>query len=131
MRAFLSSVYALSRTTGTVTEGDCVFDYLQEREGYVLLGRMEGDIPGYLSYGAQEGEVVCVFESAVEAEQFYIRWRARIPGEGWGAVRLETEELVEVLRNFDLVSVNPRPEPGTTEYLYSVEDFVRALQGPR
>ncbi len=107
-----------------------MFDYLQEREGYVLLGRMEGNIPGYLSYGAKEGEVVCVFESVLEAEQFYMRWRARIPGGGWGAVRLETGELIEVLRNFDLVSVNPRPEPGATEYLYAVEDFVRTLQGP-
>ncbi len=107
-----------------------MFDYLQEREGYVLLGRMEGNIPGYLSYGAREGEVVCVFESAVEAEQFYMHWRARIPGGGWGVVRLETEELIEVLRNFDLVSVNPRPEPSMTEYLYAVEDFVRTLRGP-
>ncbi|MDP8951978.1 MAG: hypothetical protein M3N18_07045 [Actinomycetota bacterium] len=107
-----------------------MFDYLQEREGYVLLGRMEGNIPGYLSYGAKEGEVVCVFESTVEAEQFYVHWRARIPGGGWGAVRLEPGELIEVLRNFDLVSVNPRPEPGAAEYLYTVEDFVRMLQRP-
>ena len=107
-----------------------MFDYLQEREGYVLLGRMEGNIPGYLSYSTEEGEVVCVFESSIEAEQFYMRWRARIPGEGWGAVRLETGELVKVLRNFDLVSVNPQPEPGATEYLQAVEDFVRALQQP-
>ena len=102
----------------------------EEREGYVLLGRKEGRIPGYLSYSTEEGEVVCVFESSIEAEQFYMHWRARIPGEGWGAVRLETEELVKVLRNFDLVSVNPRPEPGSTEYLYTVEDFVRGLHKP-
>ena len=106
-------------------------DYLQEeREGYVLLGRMEGNIPGYLSYSAEEGEVVCVFKGVVDAEQFYIRWRARIPGEGWGAVRLSARELIEVLRNFDLVSVNPQPEPGTVEYLYTVEDFVQTLQEP-
>ena len=97
------------------------------REGYVLLGRMEGSVPGYLSYGAEEGEVLCVFESAEEAERFYVHWQARIPGAGWGAVRLENAELVAVLQNFDLVSVNPRPEPGTTEYLYTVEDFVRSL----
>jgi hypothetical protein len=42
-----------------------------ERERYELLGRMEGNIPGYLSYSAEEGEVVCVFESTTEAEQFY------------------------------------------------------------
>jgi hypothetical protein len=94
------------------------------------MERMEGSVPGYLSYSAREGEVVCVFESIVDAERFYVHWRARIPGEGWGAVRLETEELVKVLRNFDLVSVNPRPDPGSTEYLYTVEDFVRALQKP-
>jgi len=93
----------------------------------VLLGRMEGNVPGYLSYSAEEGEVVCVFGSTIEAEQFYMHWRARIPGEGWGAVRPETEELIKVLRNFDLVSVNPQPDPGATEYLYPVEDFVRAL----
>ena len=107
-----------------------MFDHLGESEGYVLLGRMEGDIPGYLSYSAAEGEVVCVFESVIEAEQFYMRWRARIPGEGWGAVRLETEELIKVLQNFDLVSVNPQPNPGTTEYLYTVEDFIRTLREP-
>ena len=99
----------------------------EEREGYVLLGRMEGNVPGYLSYSAEEGEVVCVFGSTIEAEQFYMHWRARIPGEGWGAVRPGTEELIKVLRNFDLVSVNPQPDPGATEYLYPVEDFVRAL----
>ena len=110
-------------------EGDHLFDHLwEEREGYVLLGRMEGGVPGYLSYSAEEGEVICVFESAIEAEQFYMHWRARIPGEGWGAARPGTEELIKVLRNFDLVSVNPRPEPGATEYLYTVEDFVRTLR---
>ena len=108
-----------------------MFDYLQERGGHVLLERMEGSIPGYLSYSAREGEVVCVFKSVIEAEQFYMHWRARIPGEGWGAVRLETEELVKVLRNFDLVSLNPQPEPGATEYLYTVEDFIHTLlRGP-
>jgi hypothetical protein len=105
-----------------------VFDHPREGEGYVLLGRMEGNVPGYLSYGAQEGEVVCIFESVIEAEQFYMHWRARIPGEGWGAVRLETGALVNVLQNFDLVSVNPQPSPGTTEYLYTVEDFISTLR---
>ena len=60
-----------------------------------------------------------------------MHWRARIRGEGWGAVRLGTEELVRVLENFDLVSVSPRPDPGETEYLYPVEDFVRTLPEPR
>jgi hypothetical protein len=105
-----------------------VFDHLGEREGYVLLGRMERNVPGYLSYGVKEGEVVCVFESVIEAEQFYMHWRARIPGVGWGAVRLETGELVKVLQNFDLVSLNPQPNPGATEYLYTVEGFVRTLR---
>jgi len=113
-----------------VTEGVLVFDNPWEDEGYVLLERMEGAVPGYLSYSAQEGEVICLFESVLEAEQFYVRWRARIPGEGWGAVRLETGELVKVLRNFDLVSVNPQPDPGATEYLQPVEDFVRELREP-
>jgi hypothetical protein len=112
-------------------EGDHVFDHPQEeRKGYVLLGRMEGNVPGYLSYSAEEGEVVCVFGSVIEAEQFYMHWRARIPDEGWGAVRLETGELLKVLENFDLVSVSPQPNPGTTEYLYTIEDFVRALREP-
>ena len=105
-------------------------DRLWEREGYVLLGRMEGNIPGYLSYSADEGEVICVFESVAEAEQFYAYWRDRIPGAGWGTLWLEIENLVKVLQNFDLVSVNPRPLPGTTEYLHTVEDFVRALREP-
>ena len=98
------------------------------REGYVLLGRMEGNIPGYLSYGVEEGEVVCVFRSPEEAERFYAHWRARIPGEGWGAVRLDERELVGVLANFDFLSVSPQPEPGQTEYLYTVEDFASTLR---
>ena len=105
-----------------------MFDHPREGEGYVLLGRMEGGVPGYLSYSAGEGEVICLFESVLEAEQFYMHWRARIPGEGWGAVRLEIGELMKVLRNFDLVSVNPRPDPGSAEYLYTVEDFIRGLR---
>lgn len=116
---------------GNAIEGGQMFDHLrEEREGYVLLGRLEGNVPGYLSYSAEEGEVICVFESAVEAEQFYMHWRARIPGEGWGTVRPGTEELINVLQNFDFVSVNPQPDPGATEYLYPVEDFVRALHEP-
>jgi hypothetical protein len=105
-----------------------VFDHPREGGGYVLLGRMEGGVPGYLSYSAGEGEVICLFESVLEAEQFYMHWRARIPGEGWGAVRPEVGELMKVLQNFDLVSVNPRPNPGATEYLYTVEDFVRMVR---
>lgn len=53
-------------------------------------------IPGYLSYSAEEGEVVCVFESEIEAEQLYTYWRARISGEGWDTVRPGTEELIKV-----------------------------------
>ncbi len=105
-----------------------VFEHLREGEEYVLLGRMEGTIPGYLSYSAEEGEVVCVFRSVEEARQFYMHWRARIPGEGWGAAQLEEGELVKVLRNFDLVSISPRPDPGVTESLHTVEDFIRALR---
>ncbi len=105
-----------------------MFESPREGEGYVLLGRMERNIPGYLSYGVEEGEVVCVFRSPEEAERFYTHWRARIPGEGWGAVRLGDRELVKVLGNFDLVSVSPQPEPGLTEYLYTVEDFVSTLR---
>ncbi len=108
-----------------------VFEYVQGDEGYVLLGRMEGNVPGYLSYSADEGEVVCVFRGAAEAEEFYMHWRARIPGEGWGAMRPSTEDLIRVLQNFDLVSVSPQPNPGVTEYLYTVEDFVRTLREPR
>ena len=67
-----------------VTEGVYVVDHPREGEGYVLLGRMEGGVPGYLSYSAREGEVICLFESLLEAKQFYLHWRARIPGEGWG-----------------------------------------------
>ncbi|HLM76981.1 MAG TPA: hypothetical protein VK361_01095 [Rubrobacteraceae bacterium] len=107
-----------------------MFDYLHEREGHVVLERMEGNIPGYLSYSAREGEVICVFSSIIEAERFYMQWRARIPGEGWGAVQLEPEELIKVLQNFDLVSLNPQPEAGATEYLYTIEDFIRTLGEP-
>ena len=107
-----------------------MFDYLHEREGHVVLERMEGNIPGYLSYSAREGEVICVFSSIIEAERFYMQWRARIPGEGWGAVQLEPKELIKVLQNFDLVSLNPQPEAGATEYLYTIEDFIRTLGEP-
>ncbi|CAN5608168.1 hypothetical protein BH24ACT21_BH24ACT21_12300 [soil metagenome] len=91
---------------------------------HVLLGRMEGDVPGYLSYSVEEGEVLCVFHGMAEAEEFYGRWRLQIPGEGWGAVLPAPEELVGVLSNFDLVSISPQPVPGATEYLLPVEDIL-------
>lgn len=106
-----------------------MFEGLGGQEGYALLGRMEGDVPGYLSYGAEEGEVLCVFGDVAGAEAFYERWRARIPGEGWRAVWLEGGDLAGVARNFDLVSVDPDPVPGTEEYLIPVGDFVRGLPG--
>ena len=82
-----------------------MFDDLRGQEGYVALGRMEGGVPGYLSYGVEEGEVVCLFESTIEAEQFYMHWRARIPGEGWGAMLLETDDLVKMLGNFEIIGL--------------------------
>jgi hypothetical protein len=109
-------------------EGAGLFDYSREGEDHVLLGRMEGNVSGYLSYGVEEGEVLCVFRGVAEAEEFYERWRARIPEEGWGAVRLAPEELIGVVENFDLVSISPRPVPGTTEYLLPADDFVRTLR---
>lgn len=108
-----------------------MFEGLEGQEGYALLGRMEGDVPGYLSYGAEEGEVLCVFGSVAGAEEFYERWRVRIPGEGWRAVWMEGEDLAGVARNFDLVSVDPNPVPDTEEYLTPVEDFIRGLPGAR
>ncbi|MGI9050425.1 MAG: hypothetical protein ACR2GU_13805 [Rubrobacteraceae bacterium] len=104
-----------------------MFEYLED--GYALLGRMEGEVPGYLSYGAEEGEVLCVFRGVAEAEEFYGLWRDRIPGEGWGVVSLESGELAKVVENFDLVSVGPRPVPGSTEYLTSADDFIQFLAG--
>lgn len=98
-------------------------------KGYALLERLEGNVPGYLSYSAEGGEVVCVFEGAEEAESFYERWQAQIPGGGWLAVRLEKEDFLEVLRNFDLVVVNLNPVPGSQEHLYWRDDFLDSLGG--
>jgi hypothetical protein len=103
-----------------------MFDTL-EGSGYAVLERMEGEVPGYLSYSADEGEVVCVFEGLGGAEDFYERWRAQIPGGGWRAVRLEREDLEDVLKNFDLVVVNPNPTPGSQEYMYRRDDFLSSL----
>ena len=105
-----------------------MFDYLQDQGEYVLLGRMEGEVPGYLSYGTDEGEVLCIFRGAVKAEEFHEFWKERIPGEGWHAVRPGVEGLAEVARKFDLISVDPHPAPGTTEYLLTVEEFVASLR---
>ena len=107
-----------------------MFDLLRDTDGYVLLGRMEGEVPGYLSYGAEEGEVLCVFRGVVKAEEFHEFWKERIPGEGWRAVRMDIEGLTEVVRKFDLVSVDPRPVPGTPEYLLPVGEFVSSLREP-
>lgn len=96
-------------------------------KGYALLERLEGDVPGYLSYSTEEGEVVCVFNGMEEAESFYERWRAQIPGGGWLAVTLDKDGFLEVLRNFDLVAVNPNPMPGSQEYLYRRDDFLASL----
>lgn len=95
--------------------------------GYAVLERMEGSVPGYLSYGIREGEVLCVFRSTAEAQEFYEHYGERIPGEGWRAVEPETEELVAVAKNFDLISVSPKTTPGATEYLLAAEDFARSL----
>lgn len=97
--------------------------------GYAVLERMEGEVPGYLSYSADEGEVVCVFKGLGEAEGFYERWQAQIPGDDWQAVRLGGQDLEDVLRHFDLVVVNPNPAPGSQEYLYWKEDFIASLGG--
>lgn len=97
--------------------------------GYAVLERTEGEVPGYLSYSAEEGEVVCVFEGLGEAENFYDRWQAQIPGNDWRAVRLDREDLGDVLRHFDLVAVNPDPVPGSQEYLYQRDDFLASLGG--
>lgn len=95
--------------------------------GYAVLERIEDEVPGYLSYSAEEGEVVCLFEGTGEAEEFYERWQAQIPGGGWRAVRLGKEDLADVLKNFDLVVVNPNPVPGSQEYLYWRNDFLASL----
>ena len=105
-----------------------MFERLQDADGYVLLGRMEGGAPGYLSYGAEEGEVLCVFRGVVKAEEFYGFWKERIPGESWRAVRLDIEGLAGVAEKFDFVSVDPRPVPGATEYLLPVGEFVSSLK---
>ncbi|MBA2441486.1 MAG: hypothetical protein H0V53_03660 [Rubrobacter sp.] len=110
-----------------------MFDYLEHHPNsgsYTLLERMEGSVPGYLSYTAEEGEVLCAFKSPAEAAQFYEEWHHQIPGEGWAPSVLERADLIEVLENFDLVSINPRPTPGSTEYLLTTADFERSLGEP-
>lgn len=97
--------------------------------GYAVLEKLEGEVPGYLSYSAEEGEVVCVFEGLAEAEGFYDRWQAQIPGGGWRAVRVGKEDLADILKNFDLVVVNPDPVPGSREYLYRRDEFLDSTRG--
>ncbi len=104
-----------------------MFDNPCQSRGYALLERMEDAVPGYLSFSVREGEVLCVFKSLAKAEEFYEQHQERIPGEGWRAARLETDELAEVAKNFDLVSVDPQTSPGATEYLLTTEDFLRSL----
>lgn len=96
---------------------------------YAVLERMEGEVAGYLSYSAEEGEVVCVFEGLGDAEAFYDRWQGQIPGNDWRAVRLERGELEEVVGHFDLVVVSPDPVPGSQEYMYWRDDFIASLGG--
>jgi hypothetical protein len=96
-------------------------------DGFALLGMKSGPSLDILAYDAEEGKVLCIFETQKLADAFS-RVSPEVRGQGWQVHVMTVEKLPELLESFDYVTINPSPGQGSQKELVSASGFARSLQ---
>lgn len=96
-------------------------------DGFALLGRKAGASLDVLAYDAEEGKVLCIFETQKLADAFS-RVSPEVRGQGWQVHVMTEEKLPELLASFDYVTVNPSPGRDSQKELVSASGFARSLR---
>lgn len=95
--------------------------------GFALLGRRDSGFLEILAYDAEEGKVLCLFETQDLAEAFS-RISPEVRDQGWRVYVMTTEKLPTLVEDFDYVTVNPPPQVDSKKELVEASGFARSLR---
>lgn len=96
-------------------------------DGFALLGRRDSGFLEVLAYDAEEGTVLCLFETQDLAEAFS-RISPEVRDQGWRVCVMTTEKLPALVEGFDYVTVNPPPQVDSKKELVEASGFARSLR---
>lgn len=99
----------------------------EDAKGFALLGRRAGPSLDVLAYEAEEGKVLCLFDTQTLADAFS-QVSPEIRDQGWSVHVMMEDKLADLLESFDYVTVNPSPGSGSKKELVSASGFARSLK---
>lgn len=92
-----------------------------------LLGRRDGVYLEVLAYNADEGKVLCLFDTQ-ELARVFSRINPEIRGQGWGVYVMTADRLPDLVEDFDYVTMNPSPQLNSKKELIDARGFARSLK---
>jgi hypothetical protein len=98
-----------------------------EAGGFALLGRKNDGFLEVLAYDAEEGKVLCLFETQELAGAFS-RTSPEVRGQGWRVHVVTMEKLPDLVEDFDYVTITPPPRINSKKELISAPGFARSLR---
>jgi hypothetical protein len=78
-------------------------------DGFALLGRREAGYLEVLAFDAEDGKVLCLFDTQELAKAF-ATVSPDIRGQGWSVHVMTFDALSQFVKQFDYVTVNPSPQ---------------------
>ncbi len=96
-------------------------------EGYALLGRREGGFLEVLAFEAENGRVLCLFETQDLADAFS-RVNPETRGQGWRVHVITAKRLPDLLASFDYIAINPSARLGSRKELVPAYGFIKSLR---
>ncbi len=97
------------------------------KSGFALLGRREEGFLEVLAFDADDGKVLCLFETQEMADAFS-RVSPEARGRGWRVHVMTTDTLPRLVEQFDYVAVNPSPQVNSKKELTTALGFARSLR---
>lgn len=100
---------------------------MEGKDGFALLGRREEGFLEILAFDAEDGKVLCLFETQELAEAF-ARVSPEVRGQGWQVHVMTTDTLPRLVEQFDYVTLNPSPQVNSRKELIAAPGFARSLR---
>lgn len=100
---------------------------MEGKDGFALLGRRENGFLEVLAFNAEDGKVLCLFETQEFANAF-VRVSPEVRGQGWHVHVMTTDTLPRLVEQFDYVTVNPSPQTNSKKELIAALGFARSLK---
>lgn len=99
----------------------------ETKSGLALLGRRESGFLEVLAFDAEDGKVLCLFETQELAAAF-AKLNPEVRDQGWSVHVMTTDRLPDLVEKFDYVTIDPSPQLGAGKELLTALGFARSLR---